>query len=115
MKRTSFSRLVNALAPVWATLGIPDIVWHDVGPQYNGQEWRNYEGFRTNKRPPEHPQDNGLVEKFSRSIVKMMHGAMEENKDTKIEVQKFLTNYRNTPQDTTWKCPSQLLMNRFLA
>ena len=52
------------------------------------------------------------MEKFNRSIVKMIHGAIAEKKDPKTEVHKFLTNYRNTPHDTTGKCPSQLLMNR---
>ena len=82
---------------------------------YNGWKWRQYarqEGFKTDKTTPYHPQANGLVEKFNRSIVKMIHGAIAEKKDPKTEVQKFLINYRNTPHDTTGKCPSQLLMNR---
>ena len=115
VKSTEFSRLTKALAPVWSTHGIPEMVRHDGGPPYNGKEWRKYAkqmGFETDKTPPYHPQANGLVEKFNKSIVKMIHGAIAENKDPKKEVHKFLTNYRNTPHDTTGKCPSQLLMNR---
>ena len=117
VKSTSFSKLTKALAPVWATHGYPEIVRHDGGPPYNGREWREYArqlGFKTDKTPPYHPQANGLVEKFNRSIVKMIHGAIAEKRDPKVEVQKFLTNYRNTPHDTTGKCPSQLLMNRII-
>ena len=115
VKSTEFSELAKALAPVWATHGIPEMVRHDGGPPYNGWKWRQYarqEGFKTDKTTPCHPQANGLVEKFNRSIVKMIHGAIAEKKDPKTEVQKFLINYRNTPHDTTGKCPSQLLMNR---
>ena len=117
MKSTKFSELVKALAPVWSTHGHPEMVRHDGGPPYNGWKWRKYakqEGFDTDKTTPYHPQANGLVEKFNRSIVKMIHGAIAEKKDPKTEVHKFLTNYRNTPHDTTGKCPSQLLMNRII-
>ena len=71
-------------------------------------------GSRQTRPLPTTPQANGLVEKFNRSIVKMIHGAIAEKRDPKAEVQKFLTNYRNTPHDTTGKCPSQLLMNRII-
>ena len=115
VKSTSFSRLAKALAPVWATHGCPEVVRHDGGPPYNGKEWQDYAkqmGFKTDQTTPYHPQANGLVEKFNRSIVKMIHGAIAEQKDPKMEVYKFLSNYRNTPHDTTGKCPSELLMNR---
>ena len=117
MKSTKFSELVKALAPEWSTHGHPEMVRHDGGPLYNGWKWRRYakqEGFDTDKTTPYHPQANGLVEKFNRSIVKMIHGAIAEKKDPKAEIHKFLTNYRNTPHDTTGKCPSQLLMNRII-
>ena len=62
-------------------------------------------GFKTDQTTPYHPQANGLVEKFNGSIVNMIHGAIAEQKDPKMEVYMFLSNYRNTPHDTTGKCP----------
>ena len=44
----------------------------------------------------------------------MIHRAIAEKKNPKTELDKFLTNYRNTPHNTTGQYPSMLLMNRVI-
>ena len=46
------------------------------------------------------------------TIVKVVHAAMAENKDPKIEIDRRLLNYRNTVHPSTGKTPSQLMMGR---
>ena len=114
---TSFDKLKPKLDETWARHGYPEKVIHDGGPPYNSHEWRKYakrSGFISDLCTPEHPQSNGLVEKFNASLVKVTHAALAEKRDPKEAVQKFLMMYRSTPHSTTGKTPSQLLMNRKL-
>ena len=46
------------------------------------------------------------------SIVKMTHAAITEKRDPRVEINRFLLNYRNTPHATTGKRPTELLMGR---
>ena len=45
-------------------------------------------------------------------MVKITHAAIAEGLDPRVEVQKRLLNYRNTPHPSTGKSPSQLMLNR---
>ena len=46
------------------------------------------------------------------TLVKVTHAALAEGKDPRIEVQRRLLNYRNTPHPSTGKTPASLMMNR---
>ena len=117
VKNTSFEKLKPALDKVWSRQGIPEEVIHDGGSPYQSRDWRQYAkktGFKSVKCTPEHPQANGLAEKFMSTIVKVTHAAIAEKKDPKEELQKFLMMYRATPHSSTGKSPSELLQNRKL-
>ena len=78
-------------------------------------EWRKYArevGFTSRLCTPEHPQANGLAERFMANIVKITHAAINDKKDPREEIVKFLMLYRAAPQCTTGKAPSVLLNNR---
>ena len=53
-----------------------------------------------------------MAERFMATIVKVVHAAVVEHKDPKIEIDKRLLNYRNTIHPSTGKTPSQLMMGR---
>ena len=57
-----------------------------------------------------HHQSNGMVEKLNALLVKLIHASLTEKKDPKLEIAKFLMNYRNTPHSATGKTPSELMM-----
>ena len=112
---TSFQKLFPVLDRSFDTHGIPEKIVHDNGPPYDSTNWRAYarkSGFKTDPCTPEHPQANGMAEKFMASIVKLTHAAIAERKDPKTEISKFLLNYRNTPHPSTGVEPSKLMMNR---
>ena len=115
VKSTSFDKLEPTLDSVWAAQGIPEKIIHDGGPPYNGSQWQKYAkkvGFKPEKCTPEHPQSNGLAEKFMVSIVKVTHAAIADGKDPRKEINKFLMIYRATPHSATGKSPSEMLQNR---
>ena len=72
-------------------LGIPDKIINDGGPLYNGREWQKFGremGIKMVKCTPEHPQSNGIMEKFNAVLVKIVHAAITEGRDSRTEVQK---------------------------
>jgi hypothetical protein len=114
---TSFEKLEPVLDEMWATYGIPEKVVHDGGPPYESHNWRRHArrmGFKSVTCTPEHPQSNGLAEKFMATVVKVTHAARAEYKDPRKELQKYLMVYRATPHSTTGKSPSEMLQNRRL-
>jgi len=115
VKSTSFEELRPALDRSFSLLGIPLTITHDGGPPYQSKAWENYAkemGFTIRRCTPEHPEANGIAERFMSVIVKTVHAAIAEGKSPKVEVRRRLMNYRNTPHPSTGKSPSELIMNR---
>ena len=114
---TGFDKVVPSMEKVWAQHGIPETITSDNAPPYNSKEWKRYakqQGFLHTPCSPEHPEGNGVTERFTATIVKVVHAAMAENKDPKIEIERRLLNYRNTVHPSTGKTPSQLMMGRII-
>ena len=81
---TGFDKLQPSLERIWALHGKPDTITHDNGPPYDSREWRKYAkqvGFISKPCSPEHPEGNGIAERFMGVIVKLVHAAMAEKKD----------------------------------
>ena len=115
VRSTSYDRLEPVLEEMWATYGIPEKVVHDGGPPYESHNWRRHArrmGFQSVTCTPEHPQSNGLAEKFMSTVVKVTHAALVENKDPREAMQRFLMMYRATPHSTTGKSPSKIIQGR---
>ena len=114
-KSTSMDKLYPVLDRSFGVHGVPESITHDNGPPYNGREWKKYGkecGFKNKPCSPEHPEGNGVAERFMATLVKVTHAAIAENKDPRIEVQRRLLNYRNTIHPSTGKTPASLMMNR---
>ena len=114
---TAFDKLQPSLEKIWATHGRPDSITHNNGPPYDSRDWRKYAmqvGFIRKPCSPEHPEGNGIAERFMAVIVKTVHAAMAEKKDPKLEIERRLMQYRNTPHPSTGKKPSELMFNRMV-
>ena len=112
---TSFDKLKPALERSWALLGIPDRVTHDNRPALQLAEMGEYakeKGFELNPCTLEDPRANGIVERFMGVLVKTVHAAIAAGKDVPTEVQRRLQNYSNTPNPSTGKTPSEMIMLR---
>ena len=115
VKSTAFNKLEDKLEESFGVHGIPDSITHDNGPCYNSSDWTAFAkkwGF--DKRPctPEHPQANGIAERFMGVLVKVVHTAVASGRDPRVEVRRRLLNYRNTPHPSTGKSPAELMIRR---
>ena len=64
-------------------LGIPEKIIDDGGPSYNGRKGKNFGKemkIKIVKCTPENSQSNGIVERFSTVLVKIIHAAMAEGR-----------------------------------
>ena len=112
VKTTAAEFVLPKLDDLFAFVGKPEEVKTDNGPPFNGsrfQEFSDFYGFKHRKITPEHPQANGLAEKFMLEIGAVIRNARTENKDWRQELNAFLRSYRSTPHSTTGIAPSVLL------
>ena len=111
---TGFDKVQLSLEKVFALHGAPETVTTDNGPPYDGKDWESYSkqwGFTHLPVSPEHPEGNGIAERFMATIVKTVHVAMAEHKDPKVEIERRLLQYRNTPHPSTGQTPSFMMFN----
>ena len=117
LKSTSFIKLRPILDRVFASHGIPETVSCDNGPPYPSHEMKLYAqemGFQLTPVSPNDPQGNGFAENFVKVMCKLLHTAVDEQKDPRQELHKYLLQYRATPHCTTEKSPAEMLYNRKL-
>ena len=114
---TSNKYVIPKLDRILSTFGIPEVIRTDNGPPFNGQEFKEYSqrlGFKHRKVTPKWPEANGLVERFMKTLGKVIRTAQIEKKDWKMELNAFLRNYRATPHPAMKKTPHEILMGREL-
>ena len=114
---TSFKKLRPVLDRVLATHGIPESITSDNGPPYPSDEMKKYaveKGFLLTPTSPEDPQCNGFAENFVKLMCKLLHTAVTEGKDPKVELYNYLLHYRATPHSTTGMSPAEMLFKRKL-
>ena len=112
---TSAKSTLPKLHAVFARHGVPSVVKTDNGPPFNSTDFSNfakYLGFTHRKVTPLWPQANGGVERFMRTLKKVIQTAHIEGKSWKQELFRALLNYRATPHSTTGISPAEALFNR---
>jgi transposase InsO family protein len=104
---------VTAMRCLFATHGIPETVVSGNGTQFISEA---FEQFLSNNNleyiqtAPKHPASKGLAE---RAVQTVKMGVEKTNGGSlEIRIQKFLMTYKITPQSTTGKSPSELLLKR---
>ena len=115
VKSASASITVEKLRTLFATQGIPETIVSDNGTPFVNSLMKQFlqaNGVRHVTAAPYHPSSNGLaewaVQTCKAALNKMTSGTLE------MKLQRFLLNYRITPQGTTGVPPAQLLMGRQL-
>ena len=109
---TAGEYVIPKLEELFSLIGIPEELLSDNGPPFNGQEFAEFAafmGFKHRKITPEHPQANGMAEKFMVSLGKVIRNAQSEQRCWRSELQAFLRSYRSTPHRTTGVAPSEAL------
>jgi hypothetical protein len=96
VKSTSANTVIPRTDKVFSEFGIPDVVKTDNGPPFNSREFQSFAqtlGFKHRKITPRWPRANGEVDRFVRTIKKVVKTATVEHKNWKQEMHRFLRNF----------------------
>ena len=115
VKSTSAATVIPKLDKVFSEFGVPDVVRSDNGPPFKSKEFASFAddlGFKHRKVTPKWARANGEVERFVRTVKKVVKTAKLEHKNPKQELNRLLRNYRATPHSTTRVAPATALFGR---
>lgn len=107
--------MIPKLDKVFLEFGVPDVVKSDNGPPFNSKEFASFAddlGFKHRKVTPKCARANGEVERFVRTVKKVIKTANLEHKNPKQELNRLLRNFRATPHSTTRVAPATALFGR---
>lgn len=100
------------LKKIFMEFGLPCSLKTDNGPPMNGNAFTDFLqsfGIKHKKITPRWPQANGLVERFMKTIGKVIKASIVENLNWEDTIDEFLLSYRTTPHSTTKVSPATLL------
>ena len=113
---TTASRTKEVMRRVFSFHGIPRRLVTDNGAQFRSVEFQEFmkgNGVKHQLTPPYHPSSNGQAERavqiFKRSVE-----AQPKGRTIRHQISILLLQYRSTPNTSTGKTPSELLMKRVL-
>ena len=111
---TSAENTISRLRQLFSTHGLPEQIVSDNAAGFTSEEFSKFvqaNGIKHIRSSPYHPSSNGLAERavqtFKRNVSKLQ-GPIEHR------LIQFQFRYRITPQTTTGRSPSELLMGRRL-
>ena len=116
MRSVEAERVAEELVTLFARVGIPKEILTDQGTNFTSmllQELYRLLHIRHIRTSPYHPQTDGLVERFNRTLKMMLRKtAVEEGKDWDRLLPYVLFAYREVPQSSTGFSPFELLYGR---
>ncbi|KAK3525684.1 hypothetical protein QTP70_004904 [Hemibagrus guttatus] len=111
--KTVADRLFNDFA---LKFGFPSRIHHDQGGEFENQlltQLKKYSGVAGSRTTPYHPQGNGQVERFNRTLLQMLKTLTDRQKaNWKDALNKLIFAYNCTRCDVTGFSPFQLLFGR---
>ena len=117
MKSTTAAPTCAKLREIFARFGVPRVIVSDNGPQFVSEEFKAFCKMNLIQHitsTPYHAKTNGLAERAVRTFKERMLAAKSTVPDINTRLQKFLLCYRNTPQKSTGRPPSELLLGHRL-
>lgn len=117
LKITTSTAIINRLRSWFSRYGIPTEIVTDNGRQFVSEEMTNFlrkNCIRHIRVTPYHPKSNGLVERLIKTLKRRYKSTKEDINDKVLALQNVLFSYRNSPQRSLGKCPSEIFLGRRL-
>lgn len=114
---TSANCVIPKIEDIFSRQGIPKVLKSDNGAPFNGEVFTRYLqnlNVKHRKVTPLHPEANGEIERYMRTLEKFIRAVKIEGGNWRQEVFRFLRHYRATPHSVTGLSPSEMLNNRKL-
>ncbi|XP_013928944.1 PREDICTED: vomeronasal type-2 receptor 26-like [Thamnophis sirtalis] len=115
MCSTTSGTTIQILEAIFTTHGIPDVLVSDNGPQFTSDTFQQYLaslGIRHAQMAPYHPAGNGMAERAVRSAKETL--ARLSHLPWPARLQAYLRAQHSTPCQASGRCPSEILMGRWL-
>ncbi|XP_062559853.1 uncharacterized protein K02A2.6-like [Armigeres subalbatus] len=115
MHKITAKETVTRLNSIFTRLGYPRTITLDNAKQFVGIELEEYSrkhGIHLNHSTPYWPQENGLVERQNRSLLKRLQISNALGRNWVQDLQEYLVMYYTTPHSTTGRTPTELLYGR---
>ena len=101
---------------VFMRLGVPRVLHSDQGPEFRSDLMRSVcelLEIKPSKTAPYHPQSDGQVERFNRTLIAMLSKLCLENKDDWDDHLPYvMCAYRSTMQESTGYSPNRMMLGR---
>ena len=114
MEAATIARLL--VNEVICRFGVPDSVHTDQGRNFEStllQEICQLLGIKKTRTTPYHPQSDGLIERFNRTLLNMLSTAVVDDEHSwDLKLPTLLLAYRTSIQDTTGATPFELMFGR---
>ena len=96
--------------------GMPYEIISDQGTQYESELFKELcelLGIDKTRTTGYHPNSNGLVERFNRTLENIIsHYVSEDQRDWDVHIPLMMLAYRTTPQESTWISPYKMMFGR---
>lgn len=116
LKSLTARAVCDALVEIFSRMGVPETVCSDQGRNFTAQLTRLFlekMGATPRFSTPDHPQSNGLVERWNGTFKKMLHHVVHGNgREWDKYVPFLLWAYREVPNETTGAAPFELMYGR---
>lgn len=115
MTRITAKDTIDRLHKIFTRLGFPVTLTLDNARQFISGEFDRYcsaNGIHLNNTTPYWPQENGLVERQNRSVLKRLKISHALKRDWKADLYDYLMMYYTTPHSVTGKTPTEMCFGR---
>ncbi|XP_055684257.1 uncharacterized protein K02A2.6-like [Lutzomyia longipalpis] len=115
MSSTTSTQTISKLTEIFSRHGLPEIIVSDNGTQFVSAEFTNFcqsNGIEHIRTCPYSPSSNGQCERLVDTLKRSLEKQKSHNVDAAL--QKFLANYRVTPNENApqGKSPSEIMYGR---